>query len=268
MAKKAPAKRDSFPAEFAQATAEIRKSASRPPAKRKPRVKKPVPIPPPPQNVPEDVLRAAIEDAEARQLARVDGIEIVKMPADVQTELLEIYKRRAAKKTVVPVIDPLDEGGSLVLRSWIVTTLKAALLIAVGIAAGIWIAGGISISPDNRPEPTPVVPEPVKSFRVIFVKESGQTLTGEQVAIPGAKEIRDYLTAKTTQEGGQVGWREYDPQQQTTNEQPTMKKLWETAKPSLLPAPCLIVEVNGKAIVMPFPKTVAEAVETLKKAGG
>jgi len=41
MAKKAPAKRDSFPTEFAQATAKIRKSA-KPPAKRKPRPKTPV----------------------------------------------------------------------------------------------------------------------------------------------------------------------------------------------------------------------------------
>jgi hypothetical protein len=195
-----------------------------------------------------------------------------KAPAKPATKPPAKRKPRPKKPVVpavVPVIDPLDDGGPFVLRSWIVTTLKAVLLIAVGVGAGIWFAGGIDVSPDNKPEPTPApVPEPVKSFRVIFVKESGQTLTGEQVAIPGAKEIRDYLTAKTTQEGGQVGWREYDPQQQTTNEQPTMKKLWETVKPSLLPAPCLIVEVNGKATVMPFPKTVAEAIETLKKAGG
>jgi hypothetical protein len=183
--------------------------------------------------------------------------------------------------TVVPAVDLLSEDAKAKvlealwnnthppIPTWLLSGLKALLLIAVGVAAGIWFAGGIDVSPDNKPEPTPApVPEPVKSFRVIFVKESGQTLQGEQLAIPGAKEIREYLTAKTTPEGGQVGWREYDPQQQTASEQPTMRALWEAAKPSLLPAPCLIVEVNGKATVMPFPKTVAEAVETFKKAGG
>lgn len=173
------------------------------------------------------------------------------------------------KKPVVPAIDPTDDGEPVNFPAWLLSGLKAGLLIAVGIGAGIWFAGGIDVSPDNKPVPTPTpVPEPVKSFRVIFVKESGQTLTGEQVAIPGAKEIRDYLNAKTTAEGGQPGWREFDPQQQTANEQPTMKALWNAAKDKLLPAPCLVVEVNGKATVMPFPSTVAEAVETLKKAGG
>jgi hypothetical protein len=192
-------------------------------------------------------------------------------------EKLEVARKPAKrkprpKKPVVPsniqtvteyVHVPMPTGSG-----WIaIPAFFVAFVLGIGL--GIWICGGIPVGPDNKPEPTPTpVPEPDKSFRVIFVKESGQTLSGEQVAIPGAKEIRDYLTAKTTQEGGQVGWREYDPQQQTANEQPTMKKLWETAKPSLLPAPCLIVEVNGKATVMPFPKTVAEAVETLKKAGG
>jgi len=121
--------------------------------------------------------------------------------------------------------------------------------------------------PDPKP-PEPKPPEPVESFRVIFVKESGSTLNSEQTAIPGAKAIRDYLTSKTTPEGGLSGWREYDPQQSTTNEQPTMKALWEAAKPKLLPAPCMVIEVNGNATVMPFPATVTEALETLKKAGG
>lgn len=118
------------------------------------------------------------------------------------------------------------------------------------------------------PEPDPKPPDPVKSFRVIFVKESGQTLNSEQSAIPGAKSIRDYVTAKTTPEGGLAGWREYDPQQTTTNEQPAMKALWAAVQPKLLPAPCLVIEVNGTDTVMPFPKDVAEALETLKKAGG
>jgi hypothetical protein len=195
-----------------------------------------------------------------------------KAPAKPATKPPAKRKPRPKKPVVpavVPVVEPADDATPVVFPRWITGGLKAVLLIAVGIAAGIWFAGGIDVSPDNNPEPAPVpVPEPVKSFRAIFVKESGQTLSSEQVAIPGAKEIRDYLNAKTTSEGNQPGWREYDPQQITDNEQPIMKDLWSAVKPQLLPAPCLVIEVNGKATVMPFPNTVAEAIETLKKAGG
>lgn len=122
--------------------------------------------------------------------------------------------------------------------------------------------------PEPDPDDPPVPPGPVTSFRVIFVKESGATLPLGQSAIPGAKVIRDYLTSKTTPEGTFAGWREYDPDQVTTNEQPTMKALWESVKPKLLPSPCLVIEVNGRATVMAFPQTVDEAMRTLKQYGG
>jgi len=119
--------------------------------------------------------------------------------------------------------------------------------------------------PTPEPEPDPVV---VKSFRVIFVKESGQTLPGQKVAVSSAKAVRDYLTAKTTPEGGVSGWREYDPQQTTVNEQPAIKALWDTVKPQINAIPCMIIEVNGHAKVLPFPETVDEALRILKESGG
>lgn len=122
--------------------------------------------------------------------------------------------------------------------------------------------------PEPDPDDPPTPPGPVTSFRVLFVKESGATLPIGQSAIPGAQIIREYLKRKTTPEGGFAGWREYDPDQVTTNEQPTMKALWETVKPKLLPAPCLVIEVNGKATVMPFPSNVDDAMKTLKQYGG
>ncbi len=122
--------------------------------------------------------------------------------------------------------------------------------------------------PDVDPEPDVPTPTPVSTFRVIFVKESGATLNSQQSAIPSAKAIRDYLNTKTTKEGGQAGWREYDPQQIVKNEQPIMMALWETVKPQLLPAPCLVIEVNGHATVKPFPSNVDDALAVLKKAGG
>jgi hypothetical protein len=128
-----------------------------------------------------------------------------------------------------------------------------------------------SPQPVNPDQPTPVVPvdpQPVRSFRVIFVKESGQTLSPAQTPIPGAKAIREYLNARTTKEGNQPGWREYDPQQSTANEQPTMAALWEAVKPKLQGVPCMVIEVNGRATVMPFPANVDEALAALKRAGG
>ena len=123
--------------------------------------------------------------------------------------------------------------------------------------------------PDPEPKPPePKPPGPLTSFRVIFVKESGSTLSAEQTAIPGAKLVRDYLTAKTTPEDGLAGWREYDLQQNIANEKSKMKAMWAVAKSSISTVPCLIVERNGKIDVLPYPKNAAEALKTLKIHGG
>lgn len=114
----------------------------------------------------------------------------------------------------------------------------------------------------------PVDPEPVKSFRAIFVKESGSTLPAAQTAIPNAKAIRDYLNAKTTKEGNLPGWREYDPQQNTANEQPVMAALWAAVQPKLQVIPCLVIEVNGKATVLNYPANTESALKLLKEYGG
>ena len=127
--------------------------------------------------------------------------------------------------------------------------------------------GALPPKPDD-PNPNPKPPGPLTSFRVIFVKESGSTLNPEQTSIPGAKAVRDYLTSKTTPEGGLAGWREYDPQQNVTNEQSKMKAMWAVAKSSLTTIPCLVVERNGKVDVLPYPKNVAETVKTLKGYAG
>lgn len=128
--------------------------------------------------------------------------------------------------------------------------------------------------PKPPPDVDPVTPEPVDppapvtSFRVIFVKESGATLNASQSAIPGAKVIRDYLLAKTTYEGTQHGFREFDPEQGTETETPMFIKLWEVVKPKITKVPCMVIEVNGHATVMPFPANVDECIATLKKARG
>ncbi len=171
---------------------------------------------------------------------------------------------RTYSKKFVATVEPLTKGKVelLLIPSGAVSkdVVKRITLTVMGQAP--------QPPPEPDPDDPPTPPGPVTSFRVIFVKESGATLPIGQSAIPSAKAIRDYLTRKTTPEGGLAGWREYDPDQVTVNEQPTMKALWEASKPKLLPAPCMIIEVNGQAKVMAFPQTVDEAIRTLKQYGG
>lgn len=123
------------------------------------------------------------------------------------------------------------------------------------------------IPPDPKPptpEPKPPVPVPVTSFRVIYVTESAKTLPAKQRAVIDAKLTRDYLTANTTPEGGLAGWRQYDPQQNVANEQPNMKKLWEAVQPSLTALPCVVIETNGKADILPLAATPEAQIEVFK----
>lgn len=122
------------------------------------------------------------------------------------------------------------------------------------------------VPPPVPPTPTPPAPpQPVTSFRVIFIRESG---IPEHAVIPGAKVIRDYLFTKTTRENNVTGWREYDPQTDATNEQPTMRALWGTVKMAITVVPCIAIEVNGKADILPYPANVADAMTLLKQYGG
>lgn len=174
------------------------------------------------------------------------------------------YEDRTYEKPFVYVVKPVKTG-------------KCELLVFAGVNDDLvrqmlTVTVGPRPPPGPGPGPTPDPPKPppgpVTTFRVIFVKESGQTLNKDQTPIPDAKVIRDYLDAKTTPEDGTVGWRTYDPQMTIDNEPPAMKRLWTAAKPSITTIPCLVVEVNGNATVMPFPANVAEAVKILKEAGG
>jgi len=118
--------------------------------------------------------------------------------------------------------------------------------------------------PEPEPEPDDPTPPPgpVTSFRVIWIRESGDTLNPQQTAIPNAKVIRDYLNAKATD------WREYDPQQITKTEPEVIQELWKAIKEKQWTAPCVAVEVNNKVQVLPFPANTADALTLLKKYGG
>lgn len=124
------------------------------------------------------------------------------------------------------------------------------------------------IPPGPAPEPKPPAPEPVpvvKSFRVIFVIESGDNT---RVAVADAKAVRDYLNQNTTVEAQWAGWRRFDPQQEAANETPIMKALWTAVRPKITTTPCMVVEVNGKADILPYPANAAEAVAVFQKYRG
>jgi len=121
--------------------------AKKPPAKRKPRPKK----------SPEEA-KVAYADAIADLVKAVDLYNEVSektgsafrkrlnaVTGDVETYLLD------PPKPVVPAIDPMDDGGPLVLRSWLATALKAAALLVLGSLGGWWAAGSIDVSPGPGP---------------------------------------------------------------------------------------------------------------------
>lgn len=146
---------------------------------------------------------------------------------------------------------------------------KATILLSLAFQTGP-APPVVPVVPPIVPVVPPVDPvkPPVTSFRVIFVTESATTLTAQQTAVSGAQAVRDYLLAKTTAEGGVAGWRNYDPNTGAVNEFPGLKAMWLAAKPEIKTVPCMVVQLNGKVDILPFPKDSAEALATLQTYGG
>lgn len=202
---------------------------------------------------------------------QISPVAIIKVAS---TEKVRVRARKSLREAaeLVKLSEATDDKTKITTAKYMLAGEGAYLVEAMTFSWDRSIEVEIGKNPTptpDPPKPDPPIPDPsVNSFRVIFVKESGSTLTAEQTAIPQAKAIRDYLTAKTTPEGGLAGWREYDPQQSTTNEQSKMRELWASTKSAITAIPCMVVEVNGKATIAPYPKNVAEALQTLKSYGG
>lgn len=160
--------------------------------------------------------------------------------------------------------------GRAVLSAWGIAAGKPVKLATFAIDANVGPRPPPKPPEPDPPEPKPPDPKPpvVTSFRVIWVYESGDTIPANQTAVMDAKAVRDYLNAKTTPAGGWAGWRQFDPQHEAANDTPIMKALWQSVKPHITTIPCMVVEVNGKAEIVPFPKTPAEAIATLRSYGG
>ncbi len=123
----------------------------------------------------------------------------------------------------------------------------------------------------NPPGPTPDVdPTPVPNpanFRVLFVYESSQNHTREQLNILNSTAITTYLNERCVKgSDGRPEWRRFDPDVVVSpKETETIRKLWEATKPALGDLPQIVIVVNGKGEVFDLPDTEAETLALLKK---
>lgn len=126
-----------------------------------------------------------------------------------------------------------------------------------------------NLAPIPPPKPDdPPAPAPVKSFRVIWVTESGATLTATQTGVLNAKAIADYLNATCTKDGTTAGWRRYDKDTDSAKDFPAIHSLWTAARAKVTVVPCWILERDGRADILPFPESVTAALATLKTYAG
>jgi hypothetical protein len=116
--------------------------------------------------------------------------------------------------------------------------------------------------PDVNPKVDPVV---VKSFRAMIVYDNTKTYPAATTGVIYSQAIATFLDANTTKDGVTPGWRRYPKTVDVTNEFPTWNALWTAVKPQLTEVPCLVIEVNGKADILPLPATETEALATLKR---
>ena len=114
--------------------------------------------------------------------------------------------------------------------------------------------------PDDPPAPKPV--EPVTSFRVILVYESGKTLTQAQYGVLWGESVETALTEATR---GVGAWRRYDQDKGETDPDEGVRAMWAKAKPLVKSVPCVAYEVNGRVSVQPLAATPAEQVAAVKK---
>lgn len=116
--------------------------------------------------------------------------------------------------------------------------------------------------PDVDPKPDT---QPVTSFRVFLVYESGATYPQSAINVLYGGQVEEWLTANCT--GGKSGWRRRD-RSLGGEADPTFAAMWAAIQPKLTTHPAIAVEVNGRVEIIPLEPTQAAMVaklETYKK---
>lgn len=133
------------------------------------------------------------------------------------------------------------------------------------------VNGGQGPIPPPKPvdpdKPKPVDPVVVKSFRVIMVYESGDTLPAAANSVLYGKAVEDFLNANCT--GGKTGWARRD-KDATGEYDADRQAVWNAVKDEFGPpkntkTPALVIQVNDKITIEPFAATAAATVTLLKK---
>lgn len=106
-------------------------------------------------------------------------------------------------------------------------------------------------------------PEPVKSFRVVFVVESGDTLTAAQTSVIYGEEVEKFLSAKCT--NGRKGWFRRDKDGKVDQLDATMQALWKAVQAKVTATPCVAVAVNEKVEIIDLAATPAAMIARFKE---
>ena len=141
--------------------------------------------------------------------------------------------------------------GSTKISAWGVVDGRAKLIAELTMQIG-----PAPPKPDDPIVPKP--PQPVTSFRVFLIYESGTTYTAAVNSVLYGNVVEEWLNANCT--GGKAGWRRRD-KDLSGDADPTMAAMWNAIKPNVTTIPCVGVEVNGKVELIPLEKTPAELVK-------
>jgi hypothetical protein len=96
---------------------------------------------------------------------------------------------------VVPVVEPAEDATPVVFPRWITGGLKAVLLIAVGAIGGVWVAGGIDVSPS--PGPSDAVSAVFDTQESAFRRLSGERARALRAGeFASEKASSDWMAAK------------------------------------------------------------------------
>lgn len=128
----------------------------------------------------------------------------------------------------------------------------------------------VLVKTGTGPQPPPVDPvEPkppvtVKTFRVLLVYESGDTLPASVTSVLYGKVVEEFLTANCT--GGAKGWARLDKDAPGDYDD-ERKGVWNAVKGEFpkTKVPALVIQVNDKVTIEPFGATPAATVAILRK---
>jgi hypothetical protein len=129
----------------------------------------------------------------------------------------------------------------------------------------------VDVQTAPQPPPDPDPDKPIKSFRVVLIHESADTLTQAQRGVLYGAQVEEWLNANCTQ--GRNGWRRRDKDAPGTAD-PVFAPLWDAVKGKVTATPCVAVAVERdrddqiKVDLIPLEKTPEEMIAVLTKYRG